>query len=72
MNFPNTDKLDDFGVPSQQPVSATKQYGKIILQMHVMLLIDMYFKFSGEFLFSPCLEIQLVNDSAVSSKLLHA
>lgn len=71
MNFPNTDKLDEFGVPSQQPVSVTKQYSKII-QMHVTLLIDMYFKFSGEFLFFPCLEIQLVNDSAVSSKLLHA
>lgn len=70
MTFPNTDKLDAFGVPFQEPVSANKQYSEIVLQMHFMLLIDMCFKFSGEFLFFPSLEIQLVSDSAVSSKLL--
>lgn len=31
MNFPNTSKPDEFGVPSQQLVSVTKQYSKIDL-----------------------------------------
>lgn len=29
VNFPNTSKPDEFGVPSLQPVSASKRYSKI-------------------------------------------
>lgn len=45
---------------------------KLTSQMHIILLIDEYFKFCEEFLFLPCLEMQLVNDPAVSSELLNS